>query len=75
MYVFQGMIDLGLQDGQEWPENEAYRLVASTLGLCNPDVVCRDHLIEIVQAVLRVPECDIKGITLEEMREKYSCPV
>lgn len=73
MYAFDEMIELGLKEGQSWP-NDAYRKVAVTIGLCNPRVDDRDKLIEICQAILQVPEDRIKLVTLEDLIFEFKVP-
>jgi hypothetical protein len=73
MYILPEMIEMGLLKDQEFP-TEAHRKVASNLGLCNPLVVQRDTLIEVVQSVLRVPIEEIESVTIDDMIYKYNCP-
>lgn len=68
MYAIESMIDLGLQDGQEWP-SDAHRKVAMTLMLCNPLVKTRTALNEGVQKVISIPVNRIKSVTLAELPE------
>lgn len=74
MYVIPSMIDMGLKEGQVWPENEAYKIVASNLALQNPLVTNRDTLTNIVQCVLKIPENEIKTITLADL-PKYGLEI
>jgi hypothetical protein len=73
MYMIEDMIDLGLKEGQEWP-NEAYRTVASHVGLCNQLVTNRDALTEVVQAVLAIPENEIESVSWIDAAQKYHVP-
>ena len=69
MYLFSEMIDLGLKDGQDWPTNPAYRIVAQNVLLCNANINTRDKLTEGVQRILTIPESRIKMITFSELEE------
>ena len=69
MYLISEMIDLGLKDGQNWPTNSAYRIVAQNVLLCNANIVTRSALIEGVQRILNIPENRIKTITFLELEE------
>lgn len=73
MYIMPTMIDMGLEEGQEWP-SEAHKVVASHIGLCNPCVVNRDSLTEIVQAVLKIPQDEIQQVDLITCASKYHVP-
>lgn len=73
MYIFPEMIDLGLKQNQSWP-TEAHKNIAITLAICNPNVHCRDTLMDIVASVLKVSEDRIKKVTYEELRTKYDLP-
>jgi hypothetical protein len=73
MYIIPTMIDLGLLDNQQWPNN-VYKKVAQILGLCNNRVTSRDRLIEVVQAVLAIPEDKIATVSLRDCREVYNVP-
>ena len=73
MYIVSDFIDMGLLEGQVWP-SEVYRTVASNIAICNPNVRDRDTLTQIVQSVLKVPERDIRFITLDQLIQKYNLP-
>jgi hypothetical protein len=66
MYMFPEMINMGLKEGQEWP-NEVYKEVAKCVLLCNPRVTTRDVLNEGVQKILSIPEDKIKTVTYAEL--------
>lgn len=70
MYGFPEMIDMGLKDGQEWP-SEVYKVVAQNLLIGNPNINTRDKLTEGVQNVLKIPETEIKTITVNDLA-KYN---
>lgn len=74
MYIFNEMIDLGLKEGQEFT-SEDHKIVAQTIGLRNPNVTNRDILVDIVQAVLKVPQDRIRKITYEELVKEFGCPL
>ena len=63
MYIFPDMIDMGLTKGETF-KSDAHKVVASTIGLCNPRVVQRDHLMTIVKAVQEIPLDKIKSVTM-----------
>jgi len=67
------MIDLGLLEGQKWP-SPVYKNVAQLLGLCNRRVTNRDSLIELVQAVLAIPEDRIALVSISDCRDTYQVP-
>lgn len=69
MYGMEEMIDLGLMDKQKFP-TKAHRVVAVNLAICNPSVSSRDHITEIVQAVISVPRSEIKTVTLKYFRDR-----
>lgn len=73
MYIMETMIDLGLNEGQKWP-SEYHKDLAIAIGLCNPMVTKRDQLIEIVQAVMAIPESALEGITWGEIVNHYHVP-
>ena len=66
MYIFPEMIDMGLEEKQEWP-NKAFREVAKNILLCNPRVTTRDALNQGVQKVLSIPEDEIKTVTFADL--------
>ena len=74
MYIFPDMIDMGLKDGQEWPEDEAYRKVAQHLLLQNSLVFDLSTLIEGVQWVLDIPAERIRNITLNDILNDKTRP-
>ena len=69
MYIFPEMIDMGLQEGQEWP-TEYHKIVAQNVLLCNETITTRDALTQGVQNILKIPEDKIKTITFEDL-SKY----
>ncbi len=74
MYIFPEMIELGLLDGQEWPSKE-HKTVAQNLALCNSQVTTKDHLIDICQAIIKIPNDRIRTITFAECRDEFQVPV
>lgn len=73
MYILPEMIDMGLEEGQEWP-SEAHKAVAKALGLSNRLVTTKDHLTEIVQAVIKIPQDRIEYVTADECRTEFEVP-
>ena len=73
MYIFEELIDLGLEEGQKWP-SDAHRKVAAHLGLQNPRVTNKDALTKICQKVIAIPEDRIKSVTISECREEFEVP-
>lgn len=73
MYAMLEMINLGLTEGKQFP-SEAHKKVAQNIAIGNPSVFQRDLLIDIVEAVCRVPEKYISTITAEQMVDAYGCP-
>lgn len=68
MYIIPEMINMGLKEGQEWP-NEAYKIVAQNILLGNPRVNTRDVLNDGVQKILSIPEDKIKTVTFSDLPE------
>jgi len=73
MYMIEGMIDMGLKEGQTWP-TDAHRKVAQFMGLFNSRVTTRDALYEVVQAVIKVPADQIELVTAIDLATKYNVP-
>lgn len=73
MYMLPEMIDMGLQEGQEWP-SDAHKVVAQNVALCNSRVTTRDILTEVCQAIIAIPESDIKTVTWIQLVDKYNVP-
>lgn len=67
MYIMEEMIDIGLPEGIEWPDEPAYRIVAQKLLLENSDVTTADQLQTGVKNILKIPIDKIKTITIEEL--------
>ena len=70
MYILPDMIEIGLKDGEEF-NSEDHRFVAVSFGIANPQVTTKDQLIDIVQAVQRVPQNKIKKVSMVDLRKKY----
>ena len=66
MYIMPEMIELGIEDGKEWP-SAAHRTVAQRLFLCNPLIHTRDALTSAVSKLLTVPLKEIETLTLEDL--------
>ena len=73
MYAIPDMINLGLTNGKEFP-SESHKKVAQNIAICNPSVFKKELLVQIVDAVCRVPEQYILTITAEQMIDAYGCP-
>jgi len=73
MYIVEGLIELGLEEGQTFPST-THRVVAGTLALGNSRVNCCDSMKRIVQAVIRVPQDRIKTVTINELWEEFGLP-
>lgn len=73
MYIHPEMVDMGLEDGQEWPSSD-HRFVAQNLALCNSAVCTREALTEVVQAVIAIPSDRIKSVTLNDCRYEFHVP-
>lgn len=70
MYMFPNMIDLGLKEDQEWP-NEVYKVVAQRVLLCNPLVTTRDALTNGVQKILSIPDDKIETVSVNDLVSDY----
>ena len=68
MYIFPEMIDMGLNEDQEWP-NEIYKMVSQNILLCNPMITTRDALTNGVQKVLLIPDDKIREITFADLSD------
>lgn len=72
MYAFPEMVNLGLNKGQDWP-HEDYKTVACKVCLGNSNINSASILHEIVQAILKIPQDQIRTFTLKDLVEKYDC--
>ena len=70
MYILPHMIEIGLKDGEKF-NSEDHRFVAVSFGIANPQVTTKDQLINIVQAVQRVPQDKIREVSMVDLCEKY----
>ena len=70
MYLNDSMVNLGLKKGQEWP-SDAYREVAAAIAIDNPNVITKDVLTEIVQAILKVPADQIETIGYQRLVAEF----
>ncbi len=66
MYIYPGMINLGLKKNQSFP-SEDHKKVAQNISLENPRVNTRDKLTQIVQEVILVPQNKIRHITMRDL--------
>ena len=73
MYALPGMEDIGLNEGQEWP-SETHRIVAQNVCLCNEFCSNADDMHAMVQAIIAVPEDELKEATLETLAKKHKVP-
>ena len=73
MYMIEDMIDMGLNEGQEWPSDD-HRIVAQNLGLFNSLVVTRNALNEVVQQVCKIPMDRIRTITIIDCATEFEVP-
>lgn len=73
MYMFEDMINMGLKEGQEFP-SEDHKVVAIKVAICNPKVTQRDILMDVVDAVCKVPQEKIQEVTYRQLIEEYNCP-
>ena len=73
MYIIPEMIDMGLEEGQEFP-SKAHKAVAEIIALCNPNVFQRDVLTAVVQAVCKVPMEEIVTVKYPTLVDRYGCP-
>lgn len=70
MYGFAEMIEMGLQEGEEFA-SEDHRTVAVNLGICNPRVTTRDTLVGLVTAVNKIPADRIRTVTPDELKSEF----
>jgi len=68
MYIMNDMLEMGLEDGEEWPSDH-HRDIAAFVCLCNPRINTRDLLMENVSIVNKIPAEKIKKITPLDLTE------
>jgi hypothetical protein len=68
MFCVPSMVDLGLLEGQGWP-NESYRKVAQHILIDNPTVNRQRQMIQGVQSILKIPSDRINRVTLIDLEE------
>jgi len=73
MYMIESMINMGLEEGQEWP-SDAHKRVALNIGLYNLLVKDIDTLTNICQSVISVPQDRIELVTFEDLVTEFNCP-
>jgi hypothetical protein len=62
MYVFEEMIDLGLEEGKQWT-SPLHKTVAQNLLLNNPRITTRDTLTECVNKINSIPKSEIRSFS------------
>ena len=70
MYLIDSMVDMGLENGQEW-STDAHRIVAQIVLIGNPFVKGLGDLRDAVAAINSVPDDQIKLVTPEGLRDDY----
>lgn len=73
MYIFPEMINMGLNEGQQWP-SETHKNVARNLLLCNRLVFTRDLLTDGVQWILSKPVEFWETATLDDVLHDTTRP-
>ena len=73
MYICEGMIEIGLKEGQHFPTTN-HREVACSITLCNTNVRAADVLMTVVQAVLKVPVKRIRKVTYHQLIKEFDMP-
>jgi len=73
MYIFPNMIEMGLKEGKTWPSHD-HKQIASTIGLCNPNVTTMDTLQAVVTAVCAVPQERIRRVSYKELVDEFDLP-
>lgn len=75
MYIMEGMIDMGLPKGIEWP-SKYHRQVAINLLIANPQVNRMELLESGVTNVLNIPHDKIQTITFEDLNKYgFNCGI
>ena len=69
-YLLDDMVEIGLPKGEEWPVEEAYKIVAKKLLIGNPTVNSADMFQTGVKNILKIPLDKIKTVTIDEL-SKY----
>jgi hypothetical protein len=72
MYIFEEMIDLGLEEGETWTSDD-HRVVAQNILLCNPLINQRDLLCEGVAIINSIPQDQIRLVTAKDLKD-MGCP-
>ena len=73
MYMFPEMIDMGLQENQDWPSS-SHRIVAQKLLLCNPRVFTRQALMDYCSIINKLTKEEVEKLTIEEA-VKFGIPI
>jgi len=67
------MLNIGLQD-RKWPSKE-HRVVAEIICLCNPSCNSAQIMKECIDAILKVPQDQIKDLSWKDLRDNYGLPI
>lgn len=65
MFAFKEMIEMGLEEGQEWASDH-HKEICICLCICNPNVRTRTHMMEICSFINGKTEEELQNITLGE---------
>lgn len=71
MYGFPDMIDIGMKEKWKSPE---HREAAIKIGICNPRVNNANILMELCEAVNKIPQDRLKTITFSQCIEEFNLP-
>lgn len=66
MYIFNEMIDLGLNKKSKWT-SKAHRVVAQQVLLSNPRITSCQLMIDNVSIINAIPKDQIKKVTLHDL--------
>lgn len=68
MYVFERMIEMGLEEGESWKTPLHRRVSINTL-IQNPRVFTKDKMMRNVKIINSIPEDEIEDITISGLLE------
>lgn len=68
MYIFEDMIEMGLEEGQEW-SSEIHRIIAVEVCIQNPRITSLELLINNVRIINSIPVNEIRKVTFTNLSE------
>jgi hypothetical protein len=68
MYMFERMIEMGLEEGESW-KSESHKRVSINALIQNPRVFTKDKMMRNVKIINSIPEDEIEDITISGLLE------